>query len=509
MKRSSRLGILVVLILALLLSACAPKTAPEATQLPQNTENIENNIPQNDADQPSFDDQADLVVVGAGPAGIAAAIEAVDQGCEDVILLEKTGILGGTAILSEGILSGYDTQLSKKHGAVVTAQECYDRMMEISDAQIDPVKTMITAEKCGETIDWLIDVVHVPFVDEVVVNPTYGPLQMIHNVEGKGSGFAEPFAAAIEERPAIRLMLETPAVSLIGDEEDRIIGVEATRDGQPYRIQAKAVILATGGCGSNTELLSRLIPLYDGCVPAAHAGATGDAMLMASEFGAAISNPNLFRATLADVEAIEQKGIRGFAASIGNFLQGGAIIVNTEGERFIDDRPVERVGSFHIPFFEAMHNGAGNYFWAINDQAGMDVKGATRPVGLEYIQADTLEELAALIDVDPVTLRATVDRWNELATMGVDEDFGRTIDLTPLGEGPYYAVKTGVAAMITYAGVLNNEKAEVVKVNGDTIPGLYVAGEAAANANWAGWMMSNAFTWGRIAAQNALDYIGG
>ena len=62
--------------------------------------------------------------------------------------------------------------------------------------------------------------------------------------------------------------------------------------------------------------------------------------------------------------------------------------------------------------------------------------------------------------------------------------------------------------MITYAGVLNNERAEVVKVNGEIIPGLYVAGEAASNANWAGWMMSNAFTWGRIAAHSALDYMG-
>ena len=497
-QKIRRFSVVLALLLALLLAACTPNTPAEDLQTP----------PVEEGATPGFDDQADLVVVGAGAAGIAAAVEAADSGCEDIILLEKTAILGGTAILSEGILSGYDTQLSQKHGAHVTAQECYDRMMEISDAQIDPELTWITAEKCGETIDWLIDVLHVPFVDEVVVNPTYGPLQMIHNVEGKGSGFAEPFAEAIESRPAIRLMMECPGISLIGDENDVIVGVEAQKDGEPYRIQAKAVILATGGCGSNTELLSRLVPLYDGCVPAAHVGATGDASIMASEFGAAIANPNLFRATLADLEAIEQRGVRGFAASIGNFLQGGAIIVNTEGQRFIDDRPVERVGSFHIPFFEAMHNGEESYFWAINDQAGMDVKGATRPGGMEYLKADTLEELAVLIDIDPAALQATVDRWNELAQKGVDEDFGRTIDLTPLGDGPYYAVKTGVAAMITYAGVLNNERAEVVKVNGEIIPGLYVAGEAASNANWAGWMMSNAFTWGRIAAHSALDYMG-
>ena len=106
-QKIRRFSVVLALLLALLLAACSPNTPAEDLQTP----------PVEEGATPGFDDQADLVVVGAGAAGIAAAVEAADSGCEDIILLEKTAILGGTAILSEGILSGYDTQLSQKHGA--------------------------------------------------------------------------------------------------------------------------------------------------------------------------------------------------------------------------------------------------------------------------------------------------------------------------------------------------------------------------------------------------------
>ena len=495
---------LAAIMMLSILSACAPSNQESAgapADPPKETVTVVPAMPSTSPE--AWDREVDLLVMGCGPAGVSAAVEAADNGCPSVLILEKTAMIGGTGIISEGILAGYETQITKKYDVHITAQDCYDRMMMLSNYRVDKDLTWVTAEKCGETIDWLIDVLHVPFVDEVVVNPTYGPMRMIHNVEGKGPGFLEPFQNALDSR-GIEVLLETPGTKLIGDENGRVIGaIATTKDGQKLRIKANAVVLATGGFGNNAELVGQLVPLYKGCLPVAHVGATGDGLLMATEMGAAVANVDLFRGSLADYEVVTERHIGGFQATISGFLAGGGcIVVGKDGQRFTDEKQRKCDA-----FFVQMRKDDADYLWAVNDQKGMDETKPERAGGMTYTKADTLEELAQIMGVPADNLIATVARWNELAAQGVDEDFGRTANLIPLDTPPYYAVKTAPGSMGNYGGLVRSVNSEVLKVNGDPVPGLYVAGGTAAVATENGWTMSHAFTTGRLAGRSSWEYI--
>lgn len=510
----------LLLCLMLVFAGCAPAApapapapAPEVTEADYEAWAKENGYvkadeipapaPAEEPEEEVWDKEVDLLVMGCGPAGVSAAVEAVDNGCESVMIIEKTAMIGGTSLMSEGILSGYETQLSKKFDVHVTAQECYDRMMMLSDYRNDPELTWVTAEKCGETIDWLIDVLKVPFVDEVIVNPSYGPLQMVHNVEGKGAGFLEPFQNALDSR-GIEVMLETPGYKLLAGENGQIIGALAKNaDGEDVRIKCKAVVLATGGFGNNTDLVGSLMPLYKGGLPCAHVGATGDGLMMASELGAAVVNVDLFRGSLGDYDIIHDYGVGGFEATIAYFmLGGGPIVVDKDGNRFTDEKQRKMNA-----FFTQMRKDGADYLWAINDQKGIDEAQPQRALGTSYTSAETLDELAEIMGVPAENLKATVARWNELCAAGADTDFGRTAQLKPLDTPPYYCVKTAPGSMGNYGGLLRNIKSEVLKVSGEPIPGLYVAGGTAAVACENGWTMSHAFTYGRLAGRNSVEYM--
>lgn len=111
------------------------------------------------------------------------------------------------------------------------------------------------------------------------------------------------------------------------------------------------------------------------------------------------------------------------------------------------------------------------------------------------------------MEVDPVGLKETVERWNEMVEKGEDTDFGRTRSLKKIGEGPYYGLKTTFFSSVCHGGITKNANAEVTKIDGQIIPGLYAAGELTTVTNSNGYTISNAITFGRIAAKSAQEYI--
>lgn len=495
--------IAVFLAAALLLAsmaACAPAAEESAATAAPTAVPAEASAPGEPSQPPAqqeaaWDREVDVLVVGSGGAGLSAAVEAADAGAQKVLVIEKLASMGGVTFLSQGIMSGFETQITKKLDIHCTADQCYEQQMKETDYAIDPVLTRITSDQCGISIDWLIDEIGVPFQDVVDASPVYGPLPLLHHTEGGGQAFKEPFLKALEKRN-VELMLETKATELIGDESRNVIGaVASTPDGE-IRIKAKAVVLCTGGYANNTDLIRRIHPKNDLFNGAGAPGSTGDAMLLASEFGACIVNGDNTQCYIRDYDAVNSK--------IGSWT----IYVGANAERFMDETLM--VTTYNQAIMQAvnhrMHEDGTDYIWLLNDQAAMDLYQPSRPNGLEYIQADTIEGLAEAMGVDGATLKATVERWNQMAEQEADEDFGRTSKFVKIETAPFYAVKGKPGAVITYGGVLRNEKAEVVKVNGDIIPGLYVAGEAAAAANANGWTVSHAITWGRIAGQNAGAY---
>ena len=141
----------------------------------------------------AWDAEVDLLVCGCGGAGMACAVEAKDNGVEKVLIIEKGDQIGGTTAMSQGMIAGWDTQLQKSQGVELTYDAMYANLMNNASYHLDPALTKITVENSGKTIDWLIDRVGVKFTDQIDIY--YGPLQMMHNVDGAGGGFVTAFTA--------------------------------------------------------------------------------------------------------------------------------------------------------------------------------------------------------------------------------------------------------------------------------------------------------------------------
>lgn len=464
----------------------------------------------NNATSPAdtFDTSADVVIIGAGGAGLAAAVQAADDGAESIIIVEKMGAIGGTSFISQGMIAGYDTQIQLKNDVHITYDEMIDNLMNNALYRLDPALTKITVEKSGETVDWLIDRLDVPFLPESIVG--YGPYPMMHiigNDEVMGGGaMREPFMNALTEA-GVELMLETKATEILMNEDGSVKGIEVTTKDGEQTIGAKTVIIATGGYAYNPQLAELLTPEMAGTFGIGHPACTGDGIIMASNVGAALTHTDHLMAVLKDYEIMAEHNGNSNTANVSKFISRPSnILVDVNGVRFVD----EKSGGYmtqelNSPIFDQMHKTNADYVWAIAPKAEIDEGEVVRGLDMEFISADSVEELATKMEVDVDTLTQTIAHYNEMAAAGVDTDFKRTTTLNAL-EGTLVAVKVVPCEIITYGGVARNEKAEVLRADGTSIAGLYVAGEAGANSAYMGFTLSNAITWGRIAGTQATAY---
>lgn len=447
--------------------------------------------------------KADVVVIGAGASGIAAAIEARDNGAKKVILLEKMASIGGTTCTSQGVIAGYETKIAKELGVSVSYDAMYNNLMSNASYRLDPVLTKITVERSGQTIDWLQERLAFPFLKKITVS--YGPLQMMHAIDGGGAGMYQPFLKAIADSN-IELVLETRATSLITDSKGAIKGVKAERNGGAVTISCKSVVVATGGYAYNPLLTTLLNPEMSGIMGIGFPGATGDGLIMGSAVGAALTHTNNLMAVLKDYEIMTKYAGTSNTANVSRFIAApNLVLVGKNAKRFVDEKNVGYMTqALNEPIFDQMHKDELGYVWAISDAQTLNSMGVKRGLGMEFISADSAQELATRMGLDPATLAATIDSYNGYAKTGIDPDFKRTkpVALTP----PYCAVSVMPCEIITYGGLARNVKGEVIRADGSAIPGLYVAGEAGANSSFMGFTLSNAFTWGRIAGASAANF---
>lgn len=453
------------------------------------------------------DKTADVVVIGAGGAGLSAAIEAKDQGAESVILLEKLASIGGTTFTSQGVIGAYGSKLQAEMGIELTFDEMYDNLMGNASYHLDPTLTTITLEKSGETIDWLMDRVGMPITD---VRVGYGPYQMMHAVENGGAGMAEPFQNTLEEA-GVELMLETRATELVMNEDGSVGGVVAEAAGQSFTITAKSVIICTGGYAYNPELTALFSPELAGTFGIGFPGSTGDGIIMASNVGAATTHTDDMMCVLKDYEIMaEHNGTSATAANNGFMSLPNMIMVGADGTRFVNEKDQGYMTQkLNSPVFDQMHKDGLGYVWTISDQAAIDAtEGRTkRGLEMEYVTADTVAELAEKMGVDAAGLEKTIEDFNRYVDAGYDEEFGRIGDqLTQKLTAPYVALAQVPCEIITYGGIARNENAEVLRADGSSIPGLFVAGEASANSAYMGFTLANCFAWGRIAGASAAAY---
>jgi fumarate reductase flavoprotein subunit len=294
-------------------------------------------------------------------------------------------------------------------------------------------------------------------------------------------------------------MYNTTATELISS-DGTVTGVKAESNDTNYTINAKAVILATGGFGNNEDMIVKYRKDLKGTVTTSAPGITGDGIVMAEDVGAG----------LVDIEQIqlhptvEQKTSMLITESVRG---DGAILVNQDGKRFTDElltRDVVSAAELEQP---------GSYAYIIFDQRLREGLKATEKyisTGIT-VQGDSIEDPAEKIDVDPKTLAETLNNWNKYVADKNDPDFGRTTGMEKdLSQAPYYAIKIAPGIHHTMGGVHINTSAEVIDTDDQVIPGLFAAGEVVGGVHGGNRIGGNAVAdivvFGKIASDSAVEY---
>jgi flavocytochrome c len=450
--------------------------------------------------------EADVVVIGAGGAGLSAAVSAHQNGAT-VIILEKMPQVGGNTIISGAAYNAVDPERQEPLGIEDSIEKHFTQTYEGGDKLGEPVLIRTLVENALPTLHWM-ESLGMEFRDEVFT-VLGGLWPRAHKpVKPLGTGYIETLMAYIEDnKDRILLLTDTRATDLY-KRDGRVIAVQATGPDSTILAQGKkAVIIATGGFGNDVEKREKyneIWPSLKNIKSTNHPGATGDGLALAEMVG-------------ADLIGLEQiqllpMGDPNTGSLAGNIEQGveNRIFVNKDGKRFVDE------GARRDVMTNALFEQEDSFMWIVldsNNYPTMDTKnnfnetiGELVEQGRAYM-ADSLEELAGKIDVDPENLKAAVAEFNQAVETGGPDRFGRTLFDKKIDTPPYYAGARTPTVHHTMGGIKINESAQVIDTEGKVIPGLYAAGETTGGIHGANRLGGNALpdihVFGRIAGANA------
>lgn len=490
--------------------------------------------------------EADVVVVGAGGAGMTAAITAAGEG-KSVVILESQSMVGGNSVRATGGMNAGKTvyqdenEFGESAGVektLKTAAEKYAdnetitalaktvseqwaayqanptgyfdsvELMEL-DTMIggkginDPELVETLCENSADAIDWLdehgITLHNVSSFGGASVKRIHRPV----NAEGKTVSVGSYMIPLLEEnceKAGVKMMLDTTATEILTDANGAAVGVKATgASGETVTVNAKAVVLATGGFGANLDMVVKYKPELKGFMTTNAPGIQGQGIEMAQAIGAAtvdMDQIQIHPTVEANTAALITEGLRG----------DGAVLINEEGQRFIDE-----VGTRDVVSAAEIAQ-TGSYSWLVVDQAMVDASSVIQGyIKKGYtVTGETYEELGEAMGVDAAAFAETMEKWNGYVEAKNDPDFGRTSFANPLNTAPYYAVKVTAGVHHTMGGLKINANTEVLNEKGEVIPGLFAAGEVTGGVHGANRLGGNAvadFTvFGRIAGAAASDY---
>jgi len=499
-----------------------------------------------DAVGPGFDREFDLVVVGSG-TGLAAALIAASEGLS-VLVLEKAGVIGGTTLVSGGVLWVPVNRVMQREGLddnrddakrYLTRLSRGQASAEIIDAFIDNGADMLEAVERHSPIRWRVS----RFMGRMPDYHAEWPGAMTHGrsvetaVEAAGALGGHLISLLYEGCLAagVEFWTEAPAQRLITTElsgSRRVSGIQVRRGTVTQNVRAhRGVILATGGFERNAEMKTHFLrgpSPYTLGAP----GNRGDGIHMGMAVGADLRNMNeCWHLVVYKALAEAQGHLAGGAGLFGQVdkTQPGAIVVNRHGERFFNE-----AGSYDASWqsFHTWENWGDFRYrnlpaYTLSDHALREagfVAGcrAGEPLPEWVLQADTLEGLAVQAGINAAALQRTVERFNRHAAQGRDPDYHRgeslmdtlgsgdaADTLRPLTEGPYYLAEISPADLGTSGGLRVNGKAQVVDVFDQPIPGLYASGNTAgvggpgALYGGGGGTLGPAMTFAYIAARHA------
>lgn len=441
---------------------------------------------------------ADVVIIGAGGAGMTAAIT-VKQAGLDVVILEKMPMVGGNTTKATGGMNAAETKYQAEQGIEDSVQTFIDDTMTGGYEVNDPELVKVMAESSADAVEWL-ETINAP-LPKVSFSGGAANARIHAPEDGSGVGgyLVNAFSEQLKELE-IPVYLDTEVTEILM-EDGKAVGVKAESKNADYTINAKAVVLATGGFGANEELYTKYKPELAGFVTTNTPGATGDGIVMAEAIGAA----------LIDIEQIQIHPTVEQTTSImvTEAVRGdGAILVNQEGKRFTNELLTRDVVSANVIAQE------GGYAYIIFDQQLRDhLKAIEKYVEAGIVEEGaTIEELAGKINMDPAVLAETLSTWNEAVAGQSDAEFERTTGMEyDLTTAPYYAIKIAPGVHHTMGGVKINTSCEVIDVDGEVIPALFAAGEVTGGVHGGNRIGGNAVAdivvFGRIAGESAVAAI--
>lgn len=439
----------------------------------------------------------DIVIIGSGGAGMSAALSAKESGL-DVTLIEKMVYLGGNTVRAKGGLNAAETKYQKSLGIIDTIQTFIDDTMKGGKNVNDPELVKYLAENSSDAVEWL-DSMGISL--KSVVSSGGASKPRMHAPEGGGDAGKYIIAGLQKqlEPKGIKIYTETKATEIIM-KDGKAAGVIAETPNGKMTINAKAVVIATGGFSANEELYTKYRPELKGFITTGHPGGTGDGIFMAEAAGA----------SLVDMEQIQIHPTVEQSKSelVTEGLRGrGAILVNQEGKRFGDE-----MGTRDVVSADVLAQPGSYAYIVFDNNLRKNMATVESMVALGIVtEAATYEELAQKLNMPADAFKATMDKWNNDVKAKNDTEFGRTqaMDWT-LEEAPYYAIKIAPAVHHTMGGIKINTNAEVIGTNGSPISGLYAAGEVTGGIHGANRLGGNAIAdiiiFGRQAGKNAAIY---
>ena len=447
---------------------------------------------------------ADVIVIGAGGAGLSAAITAAENGAS-VILVEKMSNVGVNTLISGGEMAAPGSWMQEKEGIADDVETFYNDVLKGGDNEGDPALIRVLAENALNGALWLRDEINVTFEDYMLFFGGHSIKRSLVPLNASGVELIQKLNAKAEAM-GVTIHKNTRATKLVMT-DGKVTTVVADFDGQEITYTAnKGVILTTGGFGSNIEMRKQYNPKMDEKILSTNSvGSTGDGVVMAQELGAQVVDMQYIQTyPTCDVET-------GALLYVGDVrLEGRSILVNLEGKRFVEELERRDVISFAVT---EQTGGVSYMFW---DEASMQASGVAASHQQEYddlirrgklVKADTMEEACAHFGINAEELKATVERYNQYAADGKDLEFNKRGTLTAFGEGPYYIMVSTPAIHHCMGGLKINTSAQVMDTEGNVIPGLYAAGEVTGDIHGTNRLGSDAIAdiivYGRIAGENA------
>lgn len=449
---------------------------------------------------------ADVVVVGAGAAGLSAALKTAQNG-HSVILLEKMGVIGGASAMAGSGTMATGSKWQKEDGYEDSAEKLVEDMMANGHQKNDRATVELFANTIGEAFDWLVgeDGAAVPYQRS-------GKPSRSYSGEGRGAGVCKNLAERLEAAGGT-LLTNTPATELVV-ENGAVVGVKAEGEGKAYTIRAKAVILASGGYGANDALVP---DEYKKFVYAGHAGATGDAIKMVEGLDADLINMDLVNTQPNSM--ILPSGLGQYCnPGVAGAYKAGAYMVNQNGERFFN----ESANAWDL--MQAMKQNEAQYL--IMDQTAFDNFNAGMTNSKIYTMEDvekwlsddydgqpvmkqgaTLAELCEKLNLSADAVEASAKAFNDCAAAQTADAFGRTPAAAQSEGGPFYALQMHIRYYASLGGLHINDSMQVLNTKQEAIPGLYAAGEVVGGLEGDVYMGATLFGWAIASGYDAANAV--